>query len=370
MKHLHRLLWLSASLVCLPALRINIVDLPPYMAPIVADRRVSITDVPAHNTYGYVHYQSEQVFLRSLVADRNTYEPDPEAADLFLVPMWSVMTTYHGGGAAVIVNMENRIMYLNSTEPHASRWARRGGTDHVFWAAGDQGACGLSAAHGSVIVSEFGDVRCTTVNSVVVPATLEESMDAEYTATLASLEERSTLFFFSGQVGTGAYSQGVRRAVFDTFNSTDGFRLVDSAVERMDMVSFMQSMRRSQFCLAPSGSGFGVRIVYAAVAGCIPVVIQDGVRQPFDDVMDYWDFSISLRFEDIPRLDNILGKVTPTKAQHMRRHLRGAAKNFLWRTREDGVGMAYETALRALQRRVYSISTRSVRIGCDQRMSP
>ena len=36
----------------------------------------------------------------------------------------------------------------------------------------------------------------------------------------------------------------------------------------------MGHMRASVFCLAPSGHGWGNRIVHAMVTGCIPVIIQ------------------------------------------------------------------------------------------------
>jgi hypothetical protein len=36
----------------------------------------------------------------------------------------------------------------------------------------------------------------------------------------------------------------------------------------------IQDMFESVFCLAPSGHGWGIRIVFAMMTGCIPVVIQ------------------------------------------------------------------------------------------------
>ena len=74
------------------------------------------------------------------------------------------------------------------------------------------------------------------------------------------------------------------------------------------------SALRSVFCLAPSGGGWGIRIVNAMLNGCIPVIIQaasphdplstrrqapsltplpwqDGIHQPGDDVLPYLDFS-------------------------------------------------------------------------------
>ena len=37
-------------------------------------------------------------------------------------------------------------------------------------------------------------------------------------------------------------------------------------------------MHASLFCLAPTGSGWGVRLKQALMSGCIPVIIDDHVR--------------------------------------------------------------------------------------------
>ena len=37
-------------------------------------------------------------------------------------------------------------------------------------------------------------------------------------------------------------------------------------------------MHASLFCLAPTGSGWGVRLKFALMSGCIPVLIDDRVR--------------------------------------------------------------------------------------------
>ena len=38
----------------------------------------------------------------------------------------------------------------------------------------------------------------------------------------------------------------------------------------------------SLFCLAPTGSGWGMRLRFALLSGCIPVIIDDHVRVRFE----------------------------------------------------------------------------------------
>ena len=73
---------IAASVAFHNDLRIRVSMLPDYMAPIVGDRRVSPTDLPAYNSFGYEIYQSELVFIRSLMADNATYEPEADAANM------------------------------------------------------------------------------------------------------------------------------------------------------------------------------------------------------------------------------------------------------------------------------------------------
>jgi hypothetical protein len=55
----------------------------------------------------------------------------------------------------------------------------------------------------------------------------------------------------------------------------------------------------STFCLAPGGSrsasepGWGVRVLHAALYGCIPVIVQPNVSQALEEALDYSLFAIT-----------------------------------------------------------------------------
>lgn len=46
--------------------------------------------------------------------------------------------------------------------------------------------------------------------------------------------------------------------------------------------NYRQLLLTSTFCLAPYGHGWGLRLVQAVQHGCIPVVVQDSVYQPYE----------------------------------------------------------------------------------------
>lgn len=121
---------------------------------------------------------------------------------------------------------------------------------------------------------------------------------------------------------------------------------------RLQAACLMQpAVRRARFCLAPSGHGFGVRISYAMVTGCVPVIIQDGVRQPLDDVLPYWRFSIRLPQADIPNIERILRAVEPVELALLQKGLRLYHHYFMWRSPQPGAdcGLAYEGVLESLR---------------------
>ena len=63
---------------------------------------------------------------------------------------------------------------------------------------------------------------------------------------------------------------GCECAGFEVSQTTSG-----SILTQKEMLAHMHA---SLFCLAPTGSGWGVRLKFALMSGCIPVIIHDLVR--------------------------------------------------------------------------------------------
>jgi hypothetical protein len=114
-------------------------------------------------------------------------------------------------------------------------------------------------------------------------------------------------------------------------------------------------MRRAKFCLTPAGHGWGIRIVHAMATGCVPLIIQDGVHQPFDDVLPYHEFALRLPQADIPRLDDILRSVTPTELALLQRGVRRFHRAFIWGTEGGEGGEAFHWVVKSLQRRLHNV---------------
>jgi len=116
-------------------------------------------------------------------------------------------------------------------------------------------------------------------------------------AGLRPAPQRPISFFFAGNVpdshlpgfdsrsdddlGTEAYSEGVRQLVWKHLRKTPGFKVVSSSR------TYVDDWLNSRVCLAPMGVGWGIRLLWAVVAGCIPLIASSQVAPWFDRVLPW-----------------------------------------------------------------------------------
>jgi hypothetical protein len=95
-------------------------------------------------------------------------------------------------------------------------------------------------------------------------------------------------------------------------------------------MSYTDMMRRSRFCLCPSGYEVASpRVVEAIYLECVPVVIGDDYALPFADVLNWAAFSVRVAVGDIPRLKEILAAVSPRQYIRMQRRVRAVRRHFM-----------------------------------------
>jgi hypothetical protein len=92
--------------------------------------------------------------------------------------------------------------------------------------------------------------------------------------------------------------------VFKWFRHLPGYKITGSSPQ------YEQDLAASRFCLAPAGAGWGKRNVLAAISGCVPVVVSDGIYQPFEPQLDWTSFGLRVREGDVERLPQILEAVS------------------------------------------------------------
>ncbi|XP_031381763.1 probable glycosyltransferase At5g03795 isoform X4 [Punica granatum] len=94
-------------------------------------------------------------------------------------------------------------------------------------------------------------------------------------------------------------------------------------------VSYIDMMRKSKFCICPSGYEVASpRVVEAIYTGCIPVLISDHYVPPFSDVLNWKSFSVEVPVSEIPNLKNILASISPRQYIRMQRRVVQIRRHF------------------------------------------
>ncbi|KAL6210039.1 hypothetical protein ACLB2K_020977 [Fragaria x ananassa] len=121
-------------------------------------------------------------------------------------------------------------------------------------------------------------------------------------------------------------------------NTSEGFNPSRDEYKDEDMmvhqylpkgVDYYKMMRKSKFCLCPSG--FEVpspRVVEAIYTGSVPVLVSDHYVAPFCDVLNWKSFSVEVSVNDIPNLKRILMSISTSHYLRMQRRLIQVRKHF------------------------------------------
>ena len=276
--------------------------------------------------------------------------------------------------------------HIRTTYPH---WNASGGVDHIWTFGYDEGACFAPAPlRPSLLISHWGNTmtrhnRCTTTyeadrwdppydpltrlplaslvsghrcfdpaKDVVLPSFRELTtfLPAESAPPPKRAQQphapgsprRRLLFFFSGDLGSppGAhdagphtsprYSMGIRQAVYHAAvaaNRSD-VRVVGHFRNDWWHVQYHQHMRDATFCGAFPGDGWSGGISSAVFAGCIPVIVMDGIQMPFENALRYEAFAVRIAEADVPSLPDILRAISPARVAQLQEALARVRSRF------------------------------------------
>lgn len=346
-------------------------------------------------------YHAEDRFFDRMMSDWDLRTLDVSSARLFYVPTFAYHVLTNIAFSKSIQHFNALVSARNQSVFNAT-WSRNQSA-HVFWFAGDKGACGvprgpLFLTHWGLTVpwnymvhvpSEYrppppselegigGDaVPCTLDTDIIsppvergtdsslatrLPTTTPEHSDASSSSTACRAAIYELFFAGSPQITSRRSSACANphapgplfpdplvpptaKGVWQRCYSQGVRELVfHHHANRSDFCIRRRApeelFRRARFCLAPSGEGFGNRLSRSMLSGCVPVIIQPHVRQPLDDVLPYEDFSLRFGAEQIPQLPDLLRAVSPAEHDRLRRGVERWKSAFDWSANR---GLAYE----------------------------
>ncbi|KAJ4970749.1 hypothetical protein NE237_003848 [Protea cynaroides] len=281
------------------------------------------------------HLFAAEVAIHKALLSSDVRTLDPWEADFFFVPVYVSCNFSTENGFPAIGHarslLASAVRVISFEMPF---WNRSGGADHVFVASHDYGACfhaveELAIADGipeflkrSIILQTFGVTYrhpCQDVENVLIPPYVSpESIRA------LESRKRDIWVFFRGKIEVHPknvsgrfYSKRLRTVIWKKYNRHRKFYL-----KRQRYDGYQSEMVRSVFCLCPSGwAPWSPRLVESVALGCVPVIIADGIRFPFPDIVRWPHISLTVAEKDVGKLWRILKHVAATNLSDIQRNL-------------------------------------------------
>ncbi|KAK7411410.1 hypothetical protein VNO78_02843 [Psophocarpus tetragonolobus] len=244
---------------------------------------------------------------------------DSSQADVIFVPFFSSLSyNRHSkliGDEKVSLNkrlQDRLVQFLMSRK----EWKRSGGKDHLIVAHHPNSLLDARKKLGSamLVLADFGryPVELANIKKDII-APYRHVVGTIPRAKSAPFEKRTTLVYFQGAIyrkDGGAIRQELyyllkdEKDVHFTFGSIGGNGITQAS----------QGMALSKFCLNIAGdTPTSNRLFDAIVSHCVPVIISDEIELPFEDVLDYSEFSIFVRASDAVKKGYLLNLLQSIK---------------------------------------------------------
>jgi len=353
--------------------KVYVYELPPEFNH---DLLVENTDCDINGSATKSVYTAETAVWKGILESKSLTK-DPRQAALFYVPWLSscyLRTLNRQEGAQFWDSWTNT--YAKTLEVHKyisqnfPYWNASDGRDHIWTFVDDLGGCNApykEIARNSILLVHEAErsnpgqlhVDSEPVDSDAEPMPFlaqdryqkpcfDPSKDMVIPPRVSIKEHvekvqpdsfgRHILAFFQGLLEdkNKQYSHGVRQRLWQLYGNNSTMLDLSKDAEVMvrgptsghamgdgrHTTGYLDAMEHSTFCLCPRGwAGWSPRISESILVGCIPVLLADNVRWPFENLLDYHEFSLVTAEAQIDGLQSMLHFLQPTEIQHMQRKL-------------------------------------------------
>ncbi|EOA23903.1 hypothetical protein CARUB_v10017118mg [Capsella rubella] len=241
-------------------------------------------------------------------------------------------------------------------------WKRSGGRDHVVLAHHPNSM--LDARNklfpAMFILSDFGRYPPTVANvekDIIAPY---KHVIKAYENDTSGFDSRPILLYFQGAIyrKDGGF---VRQELFYLLQDEKDVHFSFGSVRNGGINKASQGMHNSKFCLNIAGDTPSSNRLFDAIAShCVPVIISDDIELPFEDVLDYSEFSVFVRTADALKenfLVNLIRGISKEEWTRMWKRLQEVEKHYEFHFPskvDDAVQMIWQ----AIARKVPSVKMR------------
>ena len=132
-----------------------------------------------------------------------------------------------------------------------------------------------------------------------------------------NIEKKNILCSF-----VGSMTHPIRHKIYNLFKNNDNFifsiKNWTPSISEDEFKNFVEITKKSKFSLAPRGNiRSSFRLYEILQLGSIPVYISDDFFIPFDDDINWNDFCVLIKEDDIDDLENILSAISDDKYNEM-----------------------------------------------------
>lgn len=277
-------------------------------------------------------YSMEGRFIFTMEMGNKLRTMDPDKAHVFFLPFsvaWMIRFLYNRKSFDISPLKRTAMDYINVVSTKYPYWNRSLGADHFMLSCHDWGP---------QIAESTPHLHRNSIH-VLCNANTSEGFNPSKDATLPEINlqsgdltgivggpspsRRPILAFFAG----GLHGH-IRSLLLNQWQNKD--EDIQVHLRLPQGVNYYDMMRKSKYCLCPSGYEVASpRIVEAMYLECVPVLISDSYVLPFSDVLDWKSFSVQVEVKDIGELKNILMRITPRQYIRMQRRVKIAQKHFM-----------------------------------------
>ncbi|KAL9227362.1 hypothetical protein vseg_003058 [Gypsophila vaccaria] len=261
----------------------------------------------------------------------------PSEADVIFVPFFSSLSyNRHSkvdGNEKVSLNRKLQIKLVEFLM-RRPEWRKSKGKDHVIIAHHPNSMLYARKKLGSArfVLSDFGRYAAKTANlakDVIAP--YKHVVKSVSSNSSAPFESRPTLIYFQGAIfrkDGGA----IRQELYYLLKDEKDVHFTFGNTQRSGVRDASQGMGSSKFCLNIAGdTPSSNRLFDAIVSHCVPVIISDDIELPYEDVLDYSEFSVFVWASDAVKegfLLNLLCGISMEEWTKMWERLKQVAHHF------------------------------------------
>ena len=346
-----------------PAPPLPVRDLPSYWpTPIeqaVCQPKIYVYEAPAsfqvsqkvqQERCSESNYNSE-VILHNQLTDpsspiyKHYVTKNPEEADFFFIPFFGACYLYNCWAnnnwkwdERCQVDTKYVEPMMNMVKNDFPYWNRNGGKDHLMIHPMDKTFTYYNnneLFQPAIFLKTVGDKRSKWMHrhryhqDIVIPSATRmihhlrsnprDYLDAQGQPLSGS---RDIFVLFQGCCDNvnpeDEYSNGIRHLMFNYFAKYPGYEIGKSIADH----EYLQKLSRAKYGLSPMGWTLDTTRIWEFMAfGVVPVVIADGIIEPFEMDVDWDSFIVRIRRDEVHRLDEILRGIDDQTYEYKRQKL-------------------------------------------------